>query len=52
MIGKNFENIEIKVKAKDKNESHVNLNGKKVANSSPKVPVNHVSCQRCAEKMT
>ena len=49
MMGKNFENIEIKLKQKDKCEDQ--HNGKKTVNGSPKLPHNHISCQRCAERM-
>jgi hypothetical protein len=48
MMGKNFENIEIKLKQKEKCEDP---HRKGTVNGYPKLPHNHISCQRCAERM-
>ena len=46
-MGKNFENIEIKLKQRDKLEdNHIGKKG--TVNGSPKLTHNRISCQRCA----
>ncbi len=47
MMGKNFENIEIKLKQKDRSEDYHHAK-KGVNNCCPKLPQKHISCQRCA----